>query len=102
MDTWYLEYYLQTQQPDMDRLAPKGTQKNINIQFLTPWPVAVPPVDEQREIAAILQTIDRKISVHERKRATLQELFKTLLHQLMSGQIRVHNLDIDVSEIQTP
>jgi type I restriction enzyme, S subunit len=99
VDIWYLEYFLQTQQPDMDRLAPKGTQKNINIQFLSPWPVVFPILSEQREIADILQTIDQKISVHERKRATLQELFKTLLHQLMTGQIRVHELDIDMSEV---
>lgn len=99
VDTWYLEYFLQTQQSDMDRRAPKGTQKNINIQFLNPWPVSVPPLGEQREIAKILRTIDSKISVHERKRATLQELFKTLLHQLMTGEIDVTDLDIDKSEV---
>ena len=51
----------------MDRLAPKGTQKNINIQFLRPWPVLVPPDDEQREIVAILDAIDRKINLHRRE-----------------------------------
>ena len=64
--------------------------------------IALPKPEEQQQIAWILDTIDRKISVHERKRATLQDLFKTLLHQLMTGQIRVHTLDIDVSEIQMP
>jgi len=98
---WYLEYYLQTQQVDMDRKAPKGTQKNINIQFLTPWPVIVPSPEEQKEIAGILQTIDQKISVHERKRAALSDLFQTLLHQLMTAQIRVDKLDIDTSEVTT-
>ena len=58
-----------------------------------------PELDEQREITAIIETIDRKISVHERKRTTLQELFKTLLHQLMTGQIRVADLDIDTKEV---
>jgi hypothetical protein len=38
--------------------------------------------------------------VHERKRSTLQELFKTLLNQLMTGQIRVDNLEIDTSEVE--
>ncbi len=99
LDTWFLEYYFQTQQPEMDRKAPKGTQKNINIQFLNPWPIPVPPLDEQREIAAILQTIDRKICLHERKRAVLGDLFQTLLDQLMTAQIRVNRLDIDTSEI---
>jgi type I restriction enzyme S subunit len=99
VNNWYLEYYLQTQQADMDRKAPKGTQKNINIQFLTPWPVIVPSLNEQKEMAGILQTIDRKISIHDRKRAALSDLFQTLLHQLMTAQIRVDKLDIDTREV---
>ena len=88
----FLEHYLHTQQEEMDRLAPKGTQKNINIQFLRPWPVLVPPDDEQREIVAILDAIDRKIDLHRRKRVVLEELFKALLHKLMTGEIRVREL----------
>ena len=94
VDTSFLEYFLQTQQPEMDRRAPKGTQKNINIQFLNPWPVPVPPLDEQGEIVAILDAIDRKIELHQKKRATLEELFKALLHRLMTGEIRVTDLDL--------
>ena len=90
----FLEYFLQTQQSVMDRLAPKGTQKNINIQFLTPWPVVIPPLDEQSEIVAILEAIDRKIDLHRRKRAVLDELFKALLHKLMTREIRVEELDL--------
>ncbi len=90
----FLEYWLQTQQPDMDRFAPKGTQKNINIQFLLPWPVVVPALDEQREIVAVLDSVDRKIDLHRRKRAVLDELFKVLLHKLMTGEIRVSDLDL--------
>jgi type I restriction enzyme S subunit len=90
----FLEYWLQTQQSEMDRLAPKGTQKNINIQFLTPWPVVVPPAGEQHEIVAILDAIDRKIDLHRRKRAVLDDLFKALLHKLMTGDLRVTALDL--------
>jgi type I restriction enzyme, S subunit len=96
----YLLYYLQTQQSRMDTLAPRGTQKNINIQFLSPWPVALPPKDEQHEIADILQNVDRKIDVHESKKRSLQDLFKTALHKLMTAQIRVNDLEIDTSEVE--
>lgn len=65
-------------------------------EFLIP----LPKPDEQREIADILHTIDLKISVHEQKRITLRELFKTLLHQLMTGKISVRNFNIDLTEIQ--
>ena len=72
---------------------------NINTTTLDSVLVPLPRLDEQIEIAAILDVIDKKLSVHERKRAVLQDLFKTLLHDLMTGRIRVAVLDIDVSEV---
>jgi len=44
---------------------------------------------EQQKIAAILDTIDRKINLHRRKRSVLSDLFKTLLCKLMTGKIHV-------------
>jgi len=63
--------------------------------------LAVPLLHEQQEIANILETVDRNIEVHERKRAILQDLFKTLLHNLMTGEICVADLDIDVTEVKS-
>jgi len=94
IDARYLEYFLQTQQSEMDRRAPKGTQKNINIQFLTPWLVAIPSLPEQLETVEILDTIDRKIELHKKKKTLLEELFKSLLHKLMTGEIRIADLDL--------
>lgn len=89
----YLNYYLITQQPVMDRLAPKGTQKNINIQFLKPWPVPVSSIGEQAEIAEAFGAVDRKIRTATQKRDQLQDLFRTLLHELMTAKTRVHDLN---------
>lgn len=49
---------------------------------------------EAEEIVAILDAVDRKIDLHKRKRTVLEELFKTLLHKLMTGEIRVADLDL--------
>lgn len=83
----YLHYYLVTQQPEMDRRAPQGTQKNINIEFLSPWPVRLPPVNEQREIADTLTACDTHIAALEREIALHEELFRALLEELMSGRL---------------
>lgn len=48
------------------------------------------------EIVGILAAIDRKIDLHREKRTVLGELFKTLLHKLMTGEIRVGDLDLSV------
>lgn len=55
--------------------------------------VPVPNLEEQREIVAILDAIDRKIDLHRKKRAVLDELFKVLLHKLMTGGIRVADIN---------
>jgi type I restriction enzyme S subunit len=88
----YLNYYLTTQRGEMDRLAPRGTQKNINIQFLEPWPIPLPPIEEQRLINDALRAVDNKIATEEQRRDALSALFDSLLHNLMTGKLRVDHL----------
>jgi type I restriction enzyme S subunit len=84
---------------DLGVLANSGPLPSINGGRIYETLFPLPNSAEQKEIAGILQTIDRKISVHERKRAALSDLFQTLLHQLMTAQIRVDKLDIDTKEV---
>ena len=58
--------------------------------------VGKPSVGEQHEMVAILDAIDRKIDLHRKKRAVLDDLFKTLLHQLMTGKIHTADLNIQL------
>jgi type I restriction enzyme S subunit len=51
--------------------------------------VGIPPtLDEQEEIASVLSTTQQKISVATNKKSQLQDLFRTLLHQLMTARIQ--------------
>lgn len=72
---------------------------NLSLEDVRNLEVPKPPEDDQHEIAAVLQAIDRRIALHERKRAVLQETFQTLLHELMTGRIRVDGVDIDTSDV---
>ena len=74
----------------------RTTIPNLSRARLAGLPIPHPPCDEQREIVAILDAIDRKIDLHIRKRAVLDDLFKALLHKLMTGEIRVADLDLSV------
>jgi len=62
--------------------------------------IPLPSLDEQIEIAHCFQVIDQKIEIHTAKKSALQNLFKTMLNKLMTGEIRVKDLDIDVSEVE--
>ena len=53
--------------------------------------VALPPtLKEQEEIAEALATTDRKISTAVSKRSQFQDLFRTLLHDLMTAKLQSH------------
>jgi type I restriction enzyme S subunit len=71
------------------------SQSNISATRLRGFPVPVPSPEEQDKIVTRIDCVDRKLSVHQRKHAALTALFRTLLHQLMSAQIRVHELDLE-------
>lgn len=89
----FLAYY------DLNRFKRMAGQPLVSQGLINEHQFPLPEPEEQKEIATILETLDRKISLHERKRTTLTDLFQTLLHQLMTAQIRVHHLDIDTSEV---
>lgn len=57
--------------------------------------IPLPPLAEQREIARILQAVDRRIAAEEAYARALGDLFRSLLHELMSGKIRLSNLKME-------
>lgn len=74
---------------------------NINTKILDSVYVPIPSsLSEQQEIVNILQGVDQKIYLHERKSRALQAIFATLLNYLMTGQIRVKDLDLKLEEIK--
>ena len=52
-------------------------------------------LDEQEEIASALWTTQQKVSVATNKKTQLQDLFRTLLHELMTAKTRVHALKLE-------
>ena len=63
--------------------------------------VAVPKREEQDEFVRILDCIEQKELHATHKKRLLEDLFRTLLHQLMTAQIRVHDLDLSFLEQET-
>jgi type I restriction enzyme S subunit len=64
----------------------------INRNQLGSIPLPIPSLQEQQDIARILQAVDAKIAAAERKRAGLEELFRAMLGELMTGRVRVKTL----------
>ncbi|MDH7502266.1 MAG: restriction endonuclease subunit S [Verrucomicrobiota bacterium] len=58
-------------------------------EALDAFPIPVPPLSEQREIAGMLGAVDAKIAALEARQATLAALFTSLLEHLMTGRLRL-------------
>ena len=94
----FVNYFMNwpTTQGEIKKLASRAVgQANINASKLRTVLFPLPAIDEQHNITAILDAIDRKIDLHRRKRAVLDELFKALLHKLVTGEIRVGDLELN-------
>ena len=59
---------------------------NVSQATLRICPIALPSLYEQREIAEILQALDTKIAALEQEAQHLDELFHTMLDELMTGK----------------
>ena len=93
----FLNYFMNWPgtQGEIKKLASRAVgQANINATKLRTVLFPLPDLDEQRSIIAVLDAVDRKIDLHLRRRAVLEELFKALLHKLMAGEVRAGELSL--------
>jgi type I restriction enzyme S subunit len=81
----------------LDYLYPtaKGMkQANLSTNAMKKLKVFLPDEVEQLEIATCFKSLDQKVVVAGRKVAALQDLFRTLHHELMTAKTRVHELQL--------
>ena len=94
---YYLLSWLQ-----LERFAASTGVPSLNRNFVHPYPVAVPPLSEQRTIAAVLDSIDDAIGGAEAVIAATEQLRDSLLHQLLTrGVPGWHTAWKDVSGLGT-
>lgn len=93
VNPYFLNYLLAIQQPRLDYLAPEAAQKNINVEFLTPYPVTLPSIPEQEKIAAFLSAVDERIQQLGSKKELLEDYKKGVMQQLFSQELRFKQED---------
>ena len=89
LDNIYLYYYLSFQKKSFERFATGSTIKTIGLGYFKKLKILVPPLEEQQKIANILSSVDEKIAVYEKEKATYEKLRKGLMQQLLTGRTRV-------------
>ena len=97
-DEMFCFYYLQFL--DIGKFKTGASVPTLDRNSLNTFEVPVPKKEEQKDIAKYIKTIESKIESSKNKKQTLTALFKTLLHELMTGQRRVHELEFDEINIK--
>ncbi len=94
----YLYYFLL--KPDVrnqltDKMEGSTGRQRLSKTILEETLIPKPSLKDQNEIANTFISLDNKISICVKKKQTLSALFKTLLHELMTGQRRLHEIDFE-------
>ncbi|MDP2603637.1 MAG: restriction endonuclease subunit S [Deltaproteobacteria bacterium] len=97
----YLFYYLNFLRESGFFLKKQTFSVNakFNKSAINELPTYLPGEEERRDIVTALDAVGKKLDALQVKRGLLEDLFRTLLHQLMTAQIRVYNLDLPGLEI---
>jgi type I restriction enzyme, S subunit len=90
----FLYYALQFCRPRLEQAAAKVTVPILNKSNFENFQIPSPLRAEQDEIAGCLGVLDQKLENTGQKKAKLQDLFRTLLHEMMTAKTRVHELEL--------
>ena len=94
VDPWFLYFVLLYRRSALERLGTGSTFASVSRTAINQLDIPFPTKAEQKEIASTLVAVEQRIETHRRKLTLLEQLFRTLLHDLMTGRIRAADLDL--------
>ncbi|MBI4026087.1 MAG: restriction endonuclease subunit S [Verrucomicrobia bacterium] len=97
VSTRFIYHFLEFHYEDLRQMGHGANQRNLNAALIKGFRFSFPKPDEQARIVEALGVLNTKLTLHQSKHAALTALFRTLLHQLMTAQLRVHDI-IDVAQ----
>lgn len=92
VDTLFLFHYLRRQKV-RNFIAGKmeGTtgRQRVPKAVVKDTPLPIPRIQDQLKIVKLLDSVDKKIQMETKRKSTIETLFNSLLHHMMTGKIRV-------------
>jgi len=86
----YIHYFFQSYMYwSHIKKAQGSTLKNINLPLLKSLILPLPPLPEQKKIAEILSTVDKRLELLKNKKEKLKRIKKGLMNDLLTGKMRV-------------
>lgn len=90
LDKNFLFYLLDQITTRMKKQSHGSTMIHVTKGGMEKLKIQLPPLDEQKQIAEILSTTDRKLESLRAKKAAFETLKKGLMQKLLSGEVRVN------------
>jgi type I restriction enzyme S subunit len=93
----YLYYFFENNYDYVRNLGHGANQKNLSGALIKAIEISFPnTIEEQESIIATFKLLDRRINVRKEKKRTLIVLFRTLLHELITGQKRLDKIQFEI------
>ncbi|WP_427163009.1 N-6 DNA methylase [Aliinostoc sp. HNIBRCY26] len=89
IDPWFLVYYLASKESRKELLSKANisNQSSINQEILKSLRVPLPPLELQREIAKVIQNLERFRLQRQEVERQAENLFQTMLHRAFRGEL---------------
>jgi len=99
----YLMYWLASDycQNEIKAQTVKNAQPKLALARIKLLKMVLPPLQEQMNIVNTIDIAGKTSENARAKKNQFQDLFRTLLHQLMTAEIRVNDLDLSEFDIDT-
>ena len=96
LDNFYIYYTVQRNSfiDSLGKIQRGASYPAVTDSDVKSQKIPLPALPTQQKIASILSAINQKIQAEENEKKALEDLFKSLLHNLMTAKIRVNHLEV--------
>ena len=88
----FLHFSLSYRYNEIRNITGHTDRSGLNLGLIENIKVFLPSLEEQEKISKVFVTVEERIELAKTKQEILRNLFKSTLHHLMTGQIRVKDL----------
>ena len=102
-DYEFVYYSLKNDYTTLASLANGGAQQNLNAQIIKDYVLKMPSLADQRRIASILSSLDRKIELNNKINADLEEMAQAIFKNWLSecsDDVTIGELSLNVTNYE--
>jgi len=96
LDTWYLYYRMKEEAAYLESIGSGSTFSEVSNSVVKKVKIPIPPIEEQKQIAEKLQSIEALHLKEVGNQKQLKQLKRGLMQDLLSGTVRTTNTNIEV------